>query len=70
MTHWTNVLLEQLELQLTEGEGRESIHRWSDLNLSFHKRRYQACARPRLLNLITSLNAKCRKLYPTAGQAL
>lgn len=57
MPHWTDNTFEQLELQLTEAEGCDSIDRWSDLNRSFHDGLYLACARPRLLNLIASLNA-------------
>lgn len=61
MPHWTDATLDQLELQLTEAEGCESIDRWSDLNRSFHEGLYQACARPRLLNLIASLNANVER---------
>ena len=50
-----------LETLLTEAESCESIDRWSDLNRSFHEALYQPCARPRLLNLIASLNANVER---------
>lgn len=61
MPHWTDATLDQLERQLAEAEACGSIDRWSDLNRSFHEGLYQACARPRLLNLISSLNANVER---------
>jgi len=61
LPHWTETTFDQLELQLIESEACESIDRWSDLNKSFHDGLYQACARPRLLSLISNLNANVER---------
>jgi DNA-binding GntR family transcriptional regulator len=61
MPHWTEATFVELEAQLAEAETCESIDRWSDLNRSFHEGLYRACARPRLLNLIASLNANVER---------
>jgi DNA-binding GntR family transcriptional regulator len=61
MPHWSEETFDDLETLLTEAEACESIDRWSDINRAFHEKLYQACARPRLLNLITSLNANVER---------
>ena len=61
MPHWTEPMFGDLEAMLIEAEACDSIDRWSDLNRSFHETLYQACARPRLLNLIASLNANVER---------
>jgi DNA-binding GntR family transcriptional regulator len=61
MPRWTDAMLDELETLLTEAEACQSIDRWSDINRHFHERLYQACARPRLLNLIAGLNANVER---------
>jgi DNA-binding GntR family transcriptional regulator len=61
MPHWTDATYDALEAQLAKAESCDSIDQWSDLNRSFHEGLYQACARPRLLNLIASLNANVER---------
>lgn len=61
MPHWTDAMLNELETLLTEAEACQSIDRWSDINRHFHETLYQACARPRLLNLIAGLNANVER---------
>lgn len=61
MPHWTEAMFDDLEAQLAEAERCESIDRWSEINRSFHETLYQACARPRLLNMIASLNANVER---------
>jgi DNA-binding GntR family transcriptional regulator len=61
LPHWTEATFSDLEDQLAEMEGCDSIDRWSDLNRNFHEELYRACARPRLLNLIASLNANVER---------
>jgi DNA-binding GntR family transcriptional regulator len=61
MPHWTEATFDELEKLLSEAETCESIDRWSDINRSFHEKLYKACARPRLLNLIASLNANVER---------
>jgi DNA-binding GntR family transcriptional regulator len=61
MPHWTDAILDELDTLLTEAEACRSIDRWSDINRHFHESLYQACARPRLLNLISGLNANVER---------
>jgi DNA-binding GntR family transcriptional regulator len=61
MPHWTEAMFGELEGFLSEAETSESIDRWSELNRRFHETLYQACARPRLLNMIASLNANVER---------
>jgi DNA-binding GntR family transcriptional regulator len=61
MPHWNDAMFDGLETLLTEAEACESIDRWSEINRSFHETLYQACARPRLLAMITSLNANVER---------
>jgi DNA-binding GntR family transcriptional regulator len=61
MPHWTEATFDDLEKLLLEAEACDSIDRWSDINRSFHEKLYKACARPRLLNLIASLNANVER---------
>jgi DNA-binding GntR family transcriptional regulator len=61
MPHWNDAMFDGLETLLTEAEACESIDRWSEINRGFHETLYQACARPRLLAMITSLNANVER---------
>jgi DNA-binding GntR family transcriptional regulator len=61
MPHWTEALFDDLEKLLIESEVCSSIDRWSDINRIFHEQLYEACARPRMLTLITSLNANVER---------
>jgi DNA-binding GntR family transcriptional regulator len=61
MPHWTEATFDDLEKLLVEAEACDSIDRWSDINRIFHEKLYQPCARPRLLNLIASLNANVER---------
>jgi DNA-binding GntR family transcriptional regulator len=55
--HLDDDLFGTLESLLDEAEGTSSIDRWSEINTLFHERLYAPSARPRLLQLIRSLNA-------------
>jgi DNA-binding GntR family transcriptional regulator len=61
LPHWTETTFDRLEANLDEAESCGSIDRWSDLNRAFHDGLYAACARPRMLALIASLNANVER---------
>lgn len=62
MPHWRDATFDEAAAMLDESEAEAcSIDRWSDLNRMFHEHLYRDCARPKLLGLITTLNAQVER---------